>query len=232
MTDQVPAPEDPKVIDIFTREPWSEKRNRRFIRLAPENDGLEMLYANEQNPGKLFTLKILCWALRENGEVEGLVPWLNQLMPCTEIDDPFRGSWQGYFDPGIQQVFFEPPEHKVLELDAAADYYQFECQGDDEVVQEIPDNIGTHVVLSGNDFESITLAEVVSWQLLNDGRISAMLIDEEQVKSTPVLPGDSCLFAADKREDFQYFFQHHIANKLKEKDPEAIAAIASLMRKT
>lgn len=219
------------VIDIFTGDTWSEKQQKRFVRLAPEIDGMEMLYTNEQNPNKLFTLKILCWGLRENGEIDGLVPWLDKIVPCTEIDDPLQGCWQGYFDPGIEQIFFEAPEHKITELDAAADYYQYECESDDDVVQEISDNIGTHAVLSGDQFQSITLAEVVSWRLKANGEMSAMLIDEKLVETTPVLPGDPCLFSANERDDFQYFFQHHIANKLKEKDPEAIAAIASLMNK-
>lgn len=219
------------VIDIFSGETWSAKKQECFVRLAPEIDGMEMLYTNEQNPNKLFTLKILCWGLRENGEVEGLVPWLNQLVPCSEIDDPLQGSWQGYYDPGIEKIFFEAPEHKVSELDAAADYYQYECESDNEIIQEISDNIGTHAVLSADQFESITLAEVVSWRLKSNGELSAMLIDEKLVETTPVLPGDPCLFATDERSDFQYFFQHHIANKLKVKDPEAIAAIASLMNK-
>lgn len=219
------------VIDIFTGDTWSEKRQKRFIRLAPEIDGMEMLYTNEQNPNKLFTLKILCWGLRENGEIDGLVPWLDKIVPCTEIDDPLHGCWQGYYDPGIEQIFFEAPEHKVTELDAAAEYYQYDCESEDDVVQEISDNIGTHAVLSGDQFQSITLAEVVSWRLKHNGEMNAMLIDEKLVATTPVLPGDPCLFPANDREDFQYFFQHHIANKLKEKDPEAIAAIASLMNK-
>ncbi len=232
MTDTPMASEHSNVIDIFSGRTWSEQKQRRFIRMAPEIDGLDMLYSNEQHPNKLFTLKILAWGLRENGEVDGLVPWMNQLMPCTEIDDPFHGSWQGYYDAGIEEVFFEPPAHKIIELDSAADYYQFECESEEEVLQEIPDNIGTHAVLSGDGFESITLAEVVSWQLLQSGEISAMLIDESKVTTTPVLPGDDCLFSVGEREDFQYFFQHHIANKLKEKDPEAIAAIASLMNRS
>lgn len=217
------------IIDIFTGETWSEKQQKRFVRLAPEIDGMEMLYTNEQNPNKLFTLKILCWGLRENGEIDGLVPWLDKIVPCTEIDDPLQGTWQGYYDPGIEQIFFEAPEHKVSELDAAADYYQYDVENDDDVIQEISDNIGTHAVLSGDQFQSITLAEVVSWRLKANGEMNAMLIDEKLVQTTPVLPGDPCLFSANEREDFQYFFQHHIANKLKEKDPEAIAAIASLM---
>jgi len=63
---------------------------------------------------------------------------------------------------------------------------------------------------------------------LQDGTMEAMLIDEDKVINTPVLPGDSCLYAADKSKDFRYFFQHHIANQLKSQDPEAIAAISLL----
>ena len=92
----------------------------------------------------------------------------------------------------------------------------------------MPDSIGTHAVLSADGFHSITLKEVISWRLLNDGTMEAMLIDEDKIHSTPVLPGDSCLYAADSSGDFRYFFQHHIANKLKSQDPEALAAISLL----
>lgn len=219
------------VVDIHTRQAWTEARNRRFIRLAPEMDGLEMLYTNELHPEKLFSVKILCWGLRANGDIVGLAPWLNRIQACPDIDDPLHGTWQGYFDPGIEDVFFKAPEHKMLELDGAADYYQYDCKSEDDVVQEIPDVIGTHAVLSDDGFSSITLSEVVSWELRHSGEIYAMLINEAKVTTTPVLPGDECLYSAAQNPSFQYFFQHNIANKLKKKDPEAIAAIALLMDK-
>ena len=217
------------VVDIFTRGHWCPPETKRILRLAPEIDGLEMLYTNELHPDKLYSIKILCWALRANGEVVALVPWLNKIVACSEIDDPLHGRWEGYYDPGIEEVFFEPPEHKSMELESAADYYQYECDFPDDVVQEIPDAIGTHAVLSDDGFQSITLSEVVSWQLRHNGELTAMLIDEDKVSSTPVLPGDECLYPSSSNKDFQYFFQHGIANKLKERDPEAIAAIAMLM---
>jgi len=217
------------VVDIFTRDRWAPPETKRIIRLSPEMDGLEMLYTNELHPEKLYTVKILCWGLRADGEVIAMVPWLNKVVSCTELDDPLHGRWEGYFDPGIEEVFFEAPEHKAMELETAADYYQYDCDFPEDVVQEIPDNIGTHAVLSDDGFKSITLSEVVSWQLRHDGKITAMLIDESKVSTTPVLPGDPCLYSAASNESFQYFFQHGIANKLKEKDPEAIAAIAMLM---
>jgi len=229
MRTAVDHPEPQNVIDIFTGKHWTPQENKKIIRLAPEMDGLEMLYTNKLNTEKLFTVKILCWALRANGDVVALVPWLNKIVACEDIDDPLHGRWEGYYDSGIEDVFFAPPTHKAIELATAADYYQYECNFPDEIVQEIPDSIGTHAVLSEDGFQSITLSEVVSWQLRNDGQLIAMLIDEDKVSTTPVLPGDACLYPSTENENFQYFFQHGIANKLKERDPEAIAAIAMLM---
>ncbi len=228
MTTSVPDHNNSNVVDFFTGKPYSSPFNRRFIRLAPELDGLEMIYSNEPHPEKLFSVKILCWGLRANGEVVGLVPWLDDILPCTEIQDPLNGRWEGYYDPGIDEIFFEAPIHKVLELETAAEYYEVECETDEDIVQEIPDTIGTHAVLSDDGFKSLTLKEVVSWQLHHNGDIDGMLIDDDMVQSTPVLPGDKCLYPAKGTDDFRYFFQHHIANKIKARDPEALAAISIL----
>jgi hypothetical protein len=73
------------------------------------------------------------------------------------------------------------------------------------------------------------LVEVVSWRLLHDGSIYGMLADHSKVVSTPVLPGDDCLYAAQTNGNFRYFFQHQIANKIKAQDPEALAAISLLV---
>lgn len=217
------------VIDLFTGKTYLPEMEARFIRLAPELDGLEMLYSNEASDDKLFSLKILAWGLRANGDVVGLVPWLNDIIPCTDIKDPLNGQWEGYFDAGIDEIFFEPPIHKVVELETAAEYYDYECENPQDTVQEIPDTIGTHAVLSEPELKTLLLQEVVSWRLHNDGTISGMLIDEAKVENTPVLPGDDCLYPAQGHDQFRYFFQHHIANKIKAKDPEALAAISLLV---
>lgn len=219
------------VVDLFTGKSYAALRDNRFIRLAPELDGLEMLYSNETSPDKLFSLKVLCWGLRANGEVVGLVPWLNDIIACPEICDPLNGHWEGYYDPGIDEVFFDAPIHKIVELETAAEYYELQCENPFDVIQEVPDTIGTHAVLSDNGFRSITLTEVVSWRLHYDGTLSGMLADETKVVSTPVLPGDDCLYAAQSRDSFRYFFQHQIANKIKAEDPEALAAISLLVDK-
>lgn len=220
------------VIDLFTGKPYTSLSDSRFIRLAPELDGLEMLYSNEASGEKLFSLKILCWALRANGEVVGLVPWLDDIIACPDIEDPLNGTFEGYYDPGIDELFFEPPIHKVVEVETAAEYYDYQCEHPKDTVQEIPDTIGTHAVLSDTGFRSLILQEVVSWRLHNDGSICGMIVDEKKVESTPVLPGDNCLYPAQTHGAFRYFFQHHIANKIKSEDPEALAAISLLVEES
>ncbi|MBU2704521.1 hypothetical protein KCM76_00910 [Zooshikella marina] len=217
------------VIDMFTRKPISPEESKRIIRLSPELDGLEMLYSNDANPNKLFSMKILCWALRTNGEVVALVPWLNDIVACDELRDPLNGHWEGYYDQGIDEIFYQAPIHKVVELETAAEYYKTAFQSPDDIVHEIPDSIGTHAIITTDNFASFSLEEVISWQLLNNGMVFAMIIDKNKVKSTPVLKGDPCLFPAQQHDGFKYFFHHRIANKIKANDPDAIAAFSLLV---
>lgn len=217
------------VIDLFTGQPYSTAYEKRFIRLAAELDGLEMLYSNDSSEDKLFSLKVLAWGLRANGEVVGLVPWLDTVIACTDIQDPLNGQYEGYYDPGIDEIFFEAPIHKIVEVETAAEYYECDSDNPEDIVQEIPDLIGTHGVLSDPENRRLSLFEVVSWRLLNNGAIQGMLIDDQKIESTPVLPGDTCLYAAQEHSHFKYFFQHHIANKIKSEDPEALAAISMLV---
>jgi hypothetical protein len=228
-TSHPPGPEN--VYDIFTGQPSSSHSGQQIIRLAPELDGLEMLYSNKLNPNKLFAIKVLCWALRRNGEVTGLIPWMNQVIPCAEISDPLEGRFEGYFDPGIDEVFYEAPIHKIVELETAAEYYEFQSDNPHDVVQEIPDTLGTHAVFGSKDAHNLFLTAIISWQLHNDGSLHGMVIDEKQCTETPVLPGDPCLYSASAKSTFRYYFQHHIANKIKARDPEALAAIAMLVEK-
>ena len=227
---RVSAPDVPdNVVDLFSGKPLSALHGEQIIRLSPEFDGLSMLYSNRHtDPNKLYSMKILCWALQADGEIVGMVPWLNGLVRCTELDDPATGLWEGYYDPSVDQVFYEPPPHKVAELEQSATYFGAGPDNPNHIVQEIPDTIGTHAMLAGEDEDTLVLTEVLSWRLHNDGEVEAMLIDEHTIQSTPVLPGDTCLYAASRDPRFRYFFQHHIANQIKSEDPVALAAIAML----
>lgn len=218
------------VIDMFTRKPLDEANQHQIIRIAPELDGMEMLYSNDANPGKLFSMKVLCWALMKDGTIDALIPWLNKVVPARELNDPLNGHWEGYFDKVHDHAFFEVPEHRAAELENAVNYYP-PIEDADEViiVQEIPDTIGTHAILTENQFKTIVLVHVTSWRLYSDGRVMAMVADDKKVENTPVLPGDECLFAAQDHEDFHYFFHYVIANKIKHGDPEALAAFTHLV---
>ena len=228
MPSSAPQHSNKNVIDIFTRKPLSELDDNPIIRIAAELDGLEILYSNADDQDKLFSVRLLAWGLRRNGEVVGLVPWLDKLVPCNEINDPLNGQWQGYYDEGVDELFFSAPVHKIVELETAAEYYDYECDSADEIIQEIPDTNGTHAALSAEGSHSIILKEVISWQLSNSGHIEAMLVNEDKKVTTPVLPGDDCLYKASTSCEFRYFFQHNIANKIKNKDPDAMAAISLL----
>jgi len=217
------------VVDLFSGKTLSQLRGEQIIRLSPEYDGLSMLYSNRHtDPNKLYSMRILCWGLRLDGEVVGMVPWLNSLMPCDELDDPSTGFFEGYYDPGSDLLFYEAPEHKLAELASAASYFSAGPDNPNHIAQEIPDTIGTHAMLAGHDDHTLVLTEVLSWRLFNDGTVEAMLIDENNVGATPVLPGDPCLYPATNNPRFRYFFQHHIANQIKSEDPVALAAIAML----
>ncbi len=217
------------VVDIFSKKTLSTLSHERIIRLSPEHDGMCMLYSNSTSgPERLYAMKILCWGLRANGEVVGLVPWLNKVMPCEELNHKQHGQYEGYYDMAAECIFSQPPAHKILELETAADYFEFEQAGDMDIIQEIPDTIGTHAMLNAENSDSIVLTEVLSWRLLYNGIIEGMLINEEEVSTTPVLPGDPCLHPSNEHADFRYYFQHHIANQIKAEDPEALAAISLL----
>ena len=212
------------VIPLFAR---GEPAPPRILRMSPECDGLELLYSNDNHPDKLFSLKVLCWAIRDDDEVVAMVPWLGKIVAASELEDPLNGRWEGYRLPDGDHLFSAPPRHKFEELQAALGFFGKAPKGQ-PVIQEIPDTIGTHAVFSSDDFQTIQLIEVVSWRLTGDGEMLAMVADETEVTNTPVLSGDPCLQPAQHKEGFKYFFQHNIANRIKERDPEALAALAML----
>ena len=229
MNTSTPNLNNSNIVDIFTGKTLCTLEQERIVRVSPEYDGLCMLYSTSKTGAdKYYSMRILCWGIRQNGEVVGLVPWLNQVVPCDQLDDAVYGMFEGYYDRHTEDIFYSAPPHKVMELETAVEYFSEVCAPEDEVVQEIPDTIGTHAMLSSENANSLILTEVLSWQLDIEGNIQAMLIDEELVEVTAVLAGDPCLYPASTNPDFRYFFQHHIANQIKAEDPEAMAAIALL----
>lgn len=219
----------PQSAHIVSMQDFRDRKSPHIIRLAPELDGLEMLYSNDTAKERMFSLKILFWGLYSDGSVAGLVPWLRDIVSCPSLRDPLNGHWQGYHDPGIDRIFMDAPAHKIAELQSSAEYFRYEGNNASDIVQELPDTLGTHAVLTHNGFRSFLLTEVVSWRLLSGGQLQGLLIDESRLSVTPVLPGDPCLYPAGSNPEFKYFFQHRIANKIKERDPETLSAMYTLI---
>ena len=221
--------ENCNIIDIFTRKAFDGNNYHQIIRITPELDGMEILYSNDANPGKLFSMKILCWALMKDGSVDALIPWLNKVVPAHQLKDPLNGHWEGFLDKTYNRAFFEVPDYKITELKNAVNYYYPENDETNYILQEIPDTIGTHAILTDSEFKTIMIVHVTSWRLCNDGRLLAMIADDNKVENTPVLPGDKCLYCAQDHKNFHYFFHYIIANKIKHGDPEALSAFSHLV---
>ncbi len=246
------------VIDLVTRQAWSTTQQQeaaaqqpavessalqgtQIVRIAAETDGLEVLYCNDEEGDELYGLKILCWALRADGEVVAMIPWLENVSACTELNSEDTGFFAGYYDPVTQDIFESPPLHKCLELEMGAEFFKerdqlrskptadLEAHNTAEVLQEISDTLGTHAAIWHADEQSIELNEVFSWQLLSNGILQPMMVDAELIEHSPIRPGDQCLTAIDDKQPYCYFFQHNVALKLKAQDPATIEALANLV---
>lgn len=216
------------VVDFNRFKERRDQEHNRLIRLAPEIDGLETLYTNDMNPGVCFNLNIIAWGMRKNGDVVGLVPWLDKVIPCPDFTDVLNGHWAGYYNPLTKEMFHEPPMHKIIELKTAHDYFQKRSPQHEGVVQELPETLGTHALLTDDDFKSIYLHEIISWRLLMDGKVEGMISDYDIAEDFPILMGDESLYAAETHPDFKYYFHLALVTKLKQNDPEALNALALL----
>jgi transcription elongation factor GreB len=80
------------------------------VRVAPELDGLEMLYTNDSAPDKLYSLKIVCWALREaaaEGDRSENAEYIYRKKQLREIDSRLRFLMKRL---DVLIVVDEPPE--------------------------------------------------------------------------------------------------------------------------
>jgi hypothetical protein len=215
------------VVDIFSGHAYEGQHP--FLRLSPELDGLSLLYAGPLHEERYYSMKILCWGIRDNGEIDALVPWLGEVHCASELSSANLGSWEGFYNPCNREVFYQAPEHKKAELEYALRYFAPGVSKDGPPLQEFPDPLGTHALFTYEKADELTLQEITSWQLSHKGQVQAMVVDEQYVTETPVLPGDPCLYPAAQNPNFRLFFQHRAANQIKAKDPEAMAAVAILI---
>lgn len=217
-----------RVIDLETMRQRQQAR-KRLIRLAPELDGLEMVYQLPDESESYYGMPLLAWGLREDGDVVGLVPWMERLTPCQALDDPEHGHFIGYRDPETEELFELPPEHKVLELEQAAAYFDYEETESPTLIQQLPETQGTHALCMDEGDAPWQLKQVFGWRLYSDGAVEALLADEQRIESTPILPGDACLYPGHSRHRVVYFFQRQIANRIRREDPATLEALALMV---
>ncbi|ANF58486.1 hypothetical protein [Halotalea alkalilenta] len=224
----IPLPQTAKVIDFESMRDRFRAR-QRIIRLAPEHDGLEMIYRLASDSESLYGMPVLAWALQDDGQIVGMVPWMDKLTPCHTLDDPEHGSFVGFRDPETQELLEGPPEHKIHELEHASLYFDYESTDETTLIQHLPDTQGTHALCLDDEDQPWLLKQVHGWRLYSDGAIEALLLDESQLVDTPVLPGDDCLYPGSSRHAALYFFQRTIANRIKRQDPDTLEALAMMV---
>ncbi|MBR9771984.1 hypothetical protein C6W88_16005 [Halomonas litopenaei] len=222
------SPRPARVIDLESMRQRQLAR-RRLVRLAPELDGLEMVYRLDAHPDTLYGMPILAWGMRENGDIVGLVPWMESLTPCEQLDDPDHGHFVGYRDPETEELFDQPPEHKEMELAHAAAYFEYEDTRETTLIQSLPDHQGTHALCMDEEGAPWQLKQVFGWRLYSDGTIESLLADENLIETVPVLPGDACLYPGHSRHRVVYFFQRQIANRIRQEDPATLEALAMMV---
>lgn len=211
----IPFPERPRQLDA-----------RKILRLSPEFDGLCLLYSHHAlSPDKLYAIKILCWARLADGRDVALVPWLKGIARCIDLDNPQSGGCEGYYCPRTDRRFSEVPPHHQSALAAMSVAI---CE--DGPIQEIPDLTGCHAAMIKDDSSRFQLEPVVSWQLDNQGEMTAMLADTAAASQWPVLAGDDCLYPATAENGCRYFFQYHIANQIKNGGVMATRALNKLIQ--
>lgn len=228
-------PQGSNVISLFTGQSVeTSSESARIVRIVPEISGTRMLYANVDQPQRLVAVPILCWGLDDAGNVTGLVPWLDEILPCSAVAEKYSVIWEGYYDADTEEIFFEASEEVVGQLTLSARYDRQMNRVIDidsrsrMVVQEIADPVGTHALLLASNNDSLLLTSVVSWILDDEGCLHGMLADDDAIEKLPVLPGDNCLFSAAQAENFRCYFQRDIAEQIRTQNPETLEAIEQL----
>lgn len=221
----------------------------RIVRISSELDGMEALYNSDLSQEHLFSVKILFWALLDNGQVCAIVPWLKDIVTTHSLESSGGssapdGEWQGYYDTHQERIFFTAPDHKTKELELAHQFYapQAPLEGlhspppaakrsrksHSEVIQELPDHLGTHAAFKHQGRKGFYLKPIVSWQLTNCGTLQAMVPSDQDPEIVP-MPGSRELSPAEQSSEFRYYFQHGIATRIKRQDPNAMTVVSLLI---
>jgi hypothetical protein len=220
------------VVNLFTQQTVAPPEQARAIQLHAETSGIRMLYSAPDKPERLVAVPILCWVLREDGNITALLPWLDDIIDCESIEQQYQVSWEGFYNPHNEEIFYAAPDQVAAILQTAARFIApsnyNSVSAEATIVQEIIDPIGTHALMINDACDAFVLTTVISWTLDSNGALQAMLADHDAIEKFPVLPGDNCLYSAHSDKNFKCFFQRDIAEQIREQNPETLQAIEKL----
>ncbi len=225
------------IVNLFTGKPFEAVSKSKIVRVCNDTSSIKMLYSNYDNPDRLIAVPLLCWALYEDGTVTGILPWIDEILSCEEVQEKYNVNWEGYYDPNFETIFDEAPEEITAYLTVASRFIDekvYQVKQDPvtteelKIAQEIPDSVGTHALLLDEVSETLVLTSVISWVLTAEGELQGMIADDEHVDKLPVLPGDNCLTVSQFQEQFRCFFQRDIAEQIRMQNPETMEAIEML----
>jgi len=213
------------VISLSSRQYLNATRAAKIIQILPESSGVKMLYRTDSTSDDYITIPIICWALLEDHSVVGMAPWINKILDCETIAKEFDLAWDGFYDEASNETTKFPPGFAVAMLTTAARFNQNQPDAKEGIIQEIPDQMGTHAMLIDSVSKSMTLTHVVSWCLDQQGELHGMLADNTKVTKLPIVAGDPCLYPADQEKKFRCYFQRDIAEKIRKRDRSALDAL-------
>lgn len=199
------------VVDLFSRRSALPPTSQ-IIRIEPEHDDVMAIRRDANGPRRL---RIACWALRDNGEAEALIPWHDGLKSSRSFTDPLGGEFDGFI---MRDSAYESDPDYILKakrviLEAGA----LVAQGR----QVVPDFTGTHAVIITED--EFALLPVASW-VLADGQVTANLLTKsEDILETQI--SKKCDTLAKDHPGFRYYVPFELATYiLDSEDPDEIFA--------
>lgn len=175
-SEEVDSSESADVVSLFTGE-TIETVEQKIVAIVGESSSIRMLYSTAENRERLIAVPLICWAMREDGECIGVVPWINEILDCQQVQERYGVIWEGYYDAINEEILTEIPEKAKAELlinarytpkiqldktsaDKTEDIPVFltknatnaaQCQLEQveyfDVIAEIADPIGTHAMI-------------------------------------------------------------------------------------
>jgi hypothetical protein len=196
------------VIGIHAKQNEKRLRPHRAVKMMLEWSGFNMVYSRP-NEETLFGVPIIGWAQTTLGDIEGIVPWRNEVKLCGDIDFG-RGRFEGYIQPNVGKLRLHAPE-------AVERYLMTFANPLTVVPNEIPDLTETYALFV-DEQDEITLTPIDHWILIPNGVLSA------RTRTTAVPEG---LITHEDRH-FCYYVAKRIADKLRAGDARSLNAIARI----